>query len=286
MNPPRRSLLGALGLLLACGALAGTLSGCSSAGATLDPVAQAADVTSAAGDVQMAFSMRMSISALSSPLTATGSGSFDYRAHEGQIALAMAGLPAAATAALGSGELHIEELFKSGAVYVRSPLFAGHLPNGARWLKFDAAKLAGGLDAADLMSGESNPAQFLEYLRERGGTVTTVGSETLAGVQTTHYRGAIDVSEALHELPSSERATAQAALKQAGLSSIPFDVWVDGQHRVRRMQTSLSMSLAGQPASLQMTIDFSGYGSSTPPIRAPAASEVAELPSALPSLGA
>jgi hypothetical protein len=51
LSPSR--LLSALGALLAAGALAGALSGCGASSATLDPVAQAAEVTSATGGVQM-----------------------------------------------------------------------------------------------------------------------------------------------------------------------------------------------------------------------------------------
>jgi hypothetical protein len=279
MNVPRPRLLSALAIVLTAGALAGAVSGCGSSSATLDPVAQAADVTSAAGGVHMRFSMSVSIPNVSSPLTATGKGFFNYRSHEGKFALDMGGLPSSATTALGGSSFHVEELFKGTTIYVGSPLLASHLPGGARWMKVDAAKLGGlvGIDAQNLTSGASNPAQFLEYLRAHGGNATVVGSETLGGVPTTRYRGSIDLRQIAQSLPQSERATAQKALEllssQVGLSSIPFEVWIDKQHRVRRMEMNFSLDAAGQTGGVQITVDFFGYGR-TPSVTAPADSEV------------
>lgn len=47
---------------------------------------------------------------------------------------------------------------------------------------------------------------------------------------------------------------------------------------------NLSLAAAGSPAGVQITMGFSNYGSSTPAVTAPAASEVAELPGGLPGL--
>jgi hypothetical protein len=266
-------------MVLTAGALAGVVSGCGSSSATLDPVAQAAEVTSASGGVNMQFSMRLTIPNLGSPVTASGRGFFNYTAHEGEFALDMAGLPTSTVTALGGGSFHVEEVLKGTTVYVGSPVLASHLPGGARWMKLDLSKLGGlaGIDASSLTSGESNPAQFLEYLRSHGGSITTVGSETLDGVHTTRYRGSIDLRTIAQSLPQSERSKAQAALEQVssqtGLSSIPFEVWIDDQHRVRRMEINMSLNVAGQSGGMQMAIDFSGYGH-TPTVKTPSDSEV------------
>lgn len=281
LSPSR--LLSALGALLAAGALAGALSGCGASSATLDPVAQAAEVTSATGGVQMRLNMSLSIPGLGSSVTATGHGFFNYKAHEGELAIDMSGLPSSATEALGGGPVHVDELMKSTTIYVGSPLFAGRLPGGARWMKVDLKKLGGvaGIDVQSLMSGESNPAQFLEYLRAHGGSVHTVGSTMLRGVHTTRYQGSIDLHQIAQSLPESERGAAQAQLdklaSQIGLSSIPFEVWVDDQHRVRRIEMNISINAAAQQGGMRMTIDFSGFGA-TPKVTVPADSEVFSAP--------
>jgi len=280
MNLPTGKLLRALAAFAAAGAIAVSSTGCGSTSATLDPVAQAAEVTSASGGVHMRMSMHLTIPGLETPVTATGQGFFNYKTHEGKLGLDMTGLPSSATSVLGGGTLHVDELMKSTSIYVGSPVFASHLPGGAHWMKVDLSKI-GGLDIQSLTSGESNPAQFLEYLRAHGGSVTEVGSGSLGGVHTTRYHGTIDLKKVADALPESERAAAKASIQQlsseTGLSSIPFDVWVDGQHRVRRIEMNISVNVAGQNAGMVLTIDLSHYGP-TPTITAPADSEVFSAP--------
>lgn len=287
MNLPVGKLLRALAALAAAGAIAVLSTGCGSTSATLDPVAQAAEVTSASGGVHMRMSMHLMIPGLTSPVSATGQGFFNYKTHEGKLALEMTGLPSSATSVLGSGALQVEELIKSTSIYVGSPVFASHLPGGARWMKVDLSKI-GGIDIQSLTSGESNPAQFLEYLRAHGGSVTQVGSESLGGVHTTRYHGTIDLNKVAENLPESERAAAKASIQQltaeTGLSSIPFDVWVDDQHRVRRIEMNISVNVAGQNAGMVLKIDLSKYGP-TPAVTAPADSEVFSAPASISGIG-
>jgi hypothetical protein len=272
-------LLSILAAIAAAVALAVVASGCGSSSATLDPVAEAAETTSASGGVHMELNMSVSSPALSSPVAVSGQGFFNYKTREGSFSLEITGLPAAAAATLGSGGLHIDELMKSSTIYVGSPLFAGRLPGGARWMKIDLAKVGGalGLNLQSLTSGESNPAQLLEFLRGHGGSVTTVGREVLEGVNTTRYRGSIDLQKLAQTLPAAERGPARGALEQlsaqSGLSSFPFEVWVDDQHRVRQMAMSISLSMGGEKAEVQITINLSRFGP-TPAVTAPSASEV------------
>jgi hypothetical protein len=272
-------LLSSLAVLAAVSAPALAASGCGSSSATLDPVAQAAEATSAAGGVRMNMTMDLSVGGLSSPVVVTGRGFFNYKTHEGSFSIDMTGLPASAAAALGSSGLHIDELMKSSTIYVGSPLFAGRLPGGARWMKIDLGQVGGalGLNLQGLTSGESNPAQFLEYLRSHGGSVTTVGGEVLQGVHTTRYRGTLDLQKLAQALPAAERGQVSAAIEklsqQSGLTGIPFEVWVDDQHLVRRIAMDLSLSAGGQQAGAQMTIDLSGFGP-TPSVAVPSSSEV------------
>jgi hypothetical protein len=259
--------------LAAAIALVLAISGCGSTSATLDPVAQAAEVTSQAGGAHIALTAHLSAAGLPAPLTINGQGFFNYRSQEGTIGLDMAGLPTVA------GALHMEEIFKSAALYIGSPLFAGKLPGGAHWMKLDIARFgqALGLDLQSLTGGQSNPAQFLEYLKASGGTVTSVGHELVRGVPTTHYRGTIDLSKVADMLPGGNRAQLHAALAkviaQIGASSLPVDVWVDSARLVRRMEIVISASAGGQSLRMQMSVELFGFGP-TPPVTAPAQGDV------------
>lgn len=268
-----------IAMLAATAALAVASSGCGSTSTVLDPVAQAAEETSNAGGAHMTLSVQVSANALPSPFTMSGTGFFNYRTHEGMLSFDLAGLPAAATANLPGGTLHMEELFKSSTVYVGSPLFAGKLPGGAKWMKIDISRVgqAFGFDVQQLAGGQTNPAQFLEYLKASGGGVTAVGHDTIRGVPTTHYRGVIDLNKLADVLPAASRDQARAALAklvtQTGSSGIPVDVWVDSHKLVRRMRMALGVSTGGQQAQVQLSIDLFDFGATTT-VAAPPQGEV------------
>jgi len=259
-------------------ALALVTSGCGSSGVTLDPVAQAAEVTSHAGGAHIALTARISASGSSVPFTMTGEGFFNYSSQEGSLTLDMSGIPALGGASLAGG-LHMQEMFKSSTIYVGSPLFAGKLPGGAHWIKLSLARVGQslGFNLQQLAGGQSNPAQFLEYLRASAGAVTPVGRELVRGVPTTHYKGTVDLRKAADVVPSSDRAQLRAALAKViartGVASLPVESWVDAHGLVRRMTLALSLPLAGQTLQMQMTIDLFGFGA-TPRVTPPSSGDV------------
>jgi hypothetical protein len=248
------------------------MAGCGSSGVALDPVAQAAEVTSHAGGAHMSLAAQIDAGGLS--VTMSGEGFFNYMAQEGMLTLSVSGLPAAAGAP-APGSLRMQELFKSSTVYIGSPLFAGKLPGGAHWMKLDLGRLgdAFGVSLQQLAGGQSNPAQFLEYLRASGGAVTAVGHEPVRGVPTTHYRGTVDLAKVAGVMPSANRAQLRAALAkliaQSGIKSLPVDVWVDGHGLVRRMTLVLSSPAGGLKLQMHMTLELFDFGA-TPPVAPPA----------------
>jgi len=278
LGSPSRLLRG-LALVLMAGAIAAATSACGSTSATLDPVAQAADVTSATGGVHMQMTLHANVPGLGTDASATGSGFFNYGTREGKFAIEVSGLPALAAKLLGSGPLRVEDLVKGSSIYLSSPLFAGDLPGGARWVKVDLSKVGAvaSMGLPSLTMGVVNPAQILEYLRAHGGSITTVGSETLDGVPTTRYRVTLNLAKVAEGLPESERSAARAAIEQlssqTGVSSVPFDVWIDGQQHVRRIEANISTDVVGQHVGAQLIVNLSGFGQ-TPTVTAPAASEV------------
>ena len=265
--------------LAAAVALAASGSGCGSTSAVLDPVAQAADATAQVGGAHLALAIEVSAGVLPAPLTISGVGFFNYKTREGMLSMDMAGVPDTSGTNLPSGSVHMEELFSSSTVYIGSPLFAGKLPGGAQWMKIDIGKVgqAIGFDVQQLAGGQSNPAQFLEYLKASGGTVTPVGRERVRGVSTTHYKGAIDLSKVADVLPSANRDQLRAALSkliaQTGSAGIPVDVWVDGHRLVRRITMAFAIASGAQQAHTRMTIELFSFGS-TPSITPPPQAEV------------
>jgi hypothetical protein len=255
------------------------LSGCGSSTATIDPVAQAAVATTHAGGAQMSMRAQIELGSGSGPLTMTGTGDFNFARHEGEIVSEMSGLPASAQSALHASSLHFTELFANDVLFLESPLFAGKLPGSARWMKLDLKKFAqgAGLDPQSLSSGQSDPAEILDYLKASGGSVTKLGSEIVRGTPTTRYRGTIDLAKAAEKLPGSNRGQLKAAVEkliaQTGSPSIPVEVWVDAHNLVRRMTMSIAEAPSGQLVHVSITLELFNFGA-TPAVNVPTGSEV------------
>jgi hypothetical protein len=273
-----RATLAFLATATAALALALLGAGCgSSASSALDPVAQAAETTSHAGGARISLNIDMNLGGSVGAFSMSGRGSLNFKSREGQIDLSITGLP--------TGPMAMTELFAGDAVYVESGLLAGKLPGGARWLKVDLSKAAKniGVDPQSLTSGESNPGQYLDYLKAAGGDVKVAGTAMVRGAKTTRYTGTVDLRKAADLLPGKDRAAGRGAIEkliaQVGRSSLPIEVWVDEAHRVRKMSMTLELSVSGQRVHAEIGMELFDFGP-TPAVHPPAAGEVYE-----PSLG-
>jgi hypothetical protein len=262
--------------VLAALAAGGAVSGCG-ASATLDPIARAAEVTSRQTGARISLTMQLSSSALPGGLAITANGYIDERHRSGEMSMDLSGIPSA-SALPGGGVGTVQMIFQYPVIYMNMPFLAGRLPEGKTWMKLDLTKAAqtAGIDVSQLSSlNQTDPTQFLTYLRASSGDVATVGSESLDGVPTTHYRATLQLSRILDRLPAGQRGSVQTALEKLGdASAIPVEVWVDTQGRVRRMQ--LSIDPTGAPAaggSGTITISFTSYGP-VPAIVPPPSSQV------------
>jgi hypothetical protein len=270
---------------LVCAAAAIPLAGCgsSSSSTASNQVVRAAFRSTSTSGYRMRFGMLLSSSALPQPIKATGTGRFSVQQHSGAITLAMDfGSIPQISQVLGSSTLLLRELISGTTVYIKLPdALAGKLPSlsSKPWVKIDIAKAAAGSGVPGLGSlvnspASSDPSQFLSYLRA-AGTVTTVGSETVNGIQTTHYRAVIDLDKVPDTLPTSSKSQAKQAIagleKLTNLHQIPVDVWIDGHNLVRRMRLSFRESLpTGQTVSTAITVDIVEYGPQPPPVLPPA----------------
>jgi hypothetical protein len=285
-----RPFIALLGGLAAIAALVGSASGCGSTSATLDPVAEAAQTTTHAGGALVSITGSITSPNTGTTLTLEGQGSMNFSAHEGNLVLVMSGLPASLQSRLHGRSLQMSELFKSGSLYIGSPLFAGQLPGGARWLRLDLTRLgqAIGLDPTSLASGGADPTATLKYLSAGGGTASIVGHEAVRGVATTHYAGTLDLLKAAEAAPHANRAELRAAFRKlitaAGGARVPVEAWVDSHHLIRRISIALTIDANGHKVQTKVQLEYHDFGP-TPSVNAPAASDVFDItPEALGSL--
>jgi hypothetical protein len=288
-------VLRALAALTAAGALiagALTISGCG-ASATLDPIARAAEVSSQQSGAHIAMTMQFSAPGLpgGSSYTIAANGWFNEKAHSGEMSMDLSNLPGMSALPGGSGNGQVQVIFLYPTIYMNMPFLAGKLPEGKTWMKLDITKAmqAAGVNASSFSSiNQSDPTQFLQYLRASSGDIVKLGEETIDGVATTHYHATLQLSRILEHLSGDQQAAVKEAMEKLGTAgAIPVEVWIDAQGRVRRMQLSLSGlgAAAGAAAttpgaasataglSMSITVDFTSYGPG-PAIVAPPANAV------------
>ena len=175
--------------------------------------------------------------------------------------------------------MQLDMILEGTTAYVKLPsaLTTALQTSGRSWLKLDVAKLAGVPGLSSLASGPttSNPTQTLQMLESVSGSVMNLGQERVDGFQTTHYRANLSLARLVDGLPSAERSAAQqvfSTLQQALPGGVlPIDVWIDGHRLVRRITTSMDLSLpTGANMQEATTVDFSDYGPQSPPATPPA----------------
>lgn len=274
----RRGMAGTAVVLMGAGAL---VTGCGGGGSnanasktgSLPPLVRAADVSNGTQGEELTINGKITSSALSTPITISGSGTVDKASRSGKFSFTLGGLPTI-------GSLALNEVITSTTIYVQLPpqlaSLASSALGGKSWIKI-------GLQQAGVSSGSlaglSNPAtadpsQYLTYLRGVGAKVTNLGTATVVGRATTHYRATIDLSTIVGKLPPADRAAASAGIaaleKSTGSSTLPIDVWVDGQSLIRQMELNLDLHASGSTSTVNLTIEIPSYGPQPAPSPPPA----------------
>ena len=246
-----------LGILLALLlALAASACGGSEPAAQQPPqdvVALAASKTNDAGTYKV--DTTSSIEVAGQTFEMSGTGAFDGESQRGHTSF---------TASIAGQNFDMEAVYALPAVYLRYPpgLVAG-VSEEKPWVKLDLDQLGQetGLDLAQVVqTGQPNPSQGLRFLN--GFTDTqTVGTEDVRGVETTHYKGVVDLRRLAEEDPSLKGTLDQLAA-QTGVTLMPVEVWIDGANLVRRMRQSFEGAQmdAGVQVDMTTTTELYDFG--------------------------
>jgi hypothetical protein len=265
----RRALLG-----LALVALAVALTACGGAADALDPVAEAATKSADAGGASVQMQISYTVGSDTGEMSA--SGRFDR--DEGELTFDMSKLFTGAGAPAGAGGpmrmIYTKEDGHS-ILYMTMPFLSTMLPGGKTWVKADIDKLAGmmGQSFGQLVGQSSqNPGDTLAMLRSVGD-VEKVGTDTVDGVDATHYRATIDLAKAIAQKGVPE-ATVQRLRESGAPAQLPVDVWVgDDDGLPRKMEMGYDAETQGSPVSTRMTMTFADWGSDVS-VDSPPANEV------------
>jgi hypothetical protein len=265
---PRVAALVALAVLTlaltACGG-SGKSGRTTTAAATVSAVSDAVAKTAKAGSEHAVIAAV--VSAGGNRVTVDGSGDFDSTRQTGSL-----------RARLGVGGLQstVEEVLSGKTVYVSSPLFSTVLPAGKTWVKLDLASATKtlGVNASALTS--QDPGAALEQLRALTG-LRQLGTAAVDHVQTTHYRGRVDVAK----LTPAVRSLVSAS----GAAFGPVDVWVGADGYVHRIRVTTTASSGGQRAKTVVTMTLSDYGETVSVSVPPASATVDAGTVKIPGLG-
>jgi hypothetical protein len=204
----------------------------------------------------LAFAMKGTVTTGGQQVPLSARGVFDRNSQRGEFTT---------KTKLGSRAFTVRQIAVKQQLYLRSPIFAGKLPGGKSWLKIDVAQAARvpglNLDALGVSGPSQDPAQGLDYL-QGAGAATRLGAAKVNGVATTRYRVQVDLKRAVKR---SAKATAKHSLDRlisslGGPTMLPVEVWIDGDHLVRRQHVKYSATVAGARSAFDITTDYTAYG--------------------------
>jgi hypothetical protein len=259
---------------LASVAMAIALSGCGATKAiseAVDPVARAATTTSHTAGYRMSVSTVATTAGTT--VRGTMTGVIDTARHTGAFTT---------HETVAGHAVSIVERLSGTTIYMKLPNQSSldSLTGGKPWLKLDFSRALGAFGLGGLTTQSSNPAQFIDYLRTVGAKHTRVGTETIDGVSTTHYRVVINLDNYPKLFPADRRSAAArgvSTLEDAiGSHTMPMDAWIDSQNLLRRMSLSFGECVQSQRLKLAMTMNLSDYGRQAVPA-APSASDAYDL---------
>jgi hypothetical protein len=270
----RAPLLAGLGVaVLAAVAVAIAAAGGGGGGGTSPQSAaltQAAYVTGRAPG--MRFAMMVTASVGEHHFGFESQGSIDEQRAEGVLSMSIAGQ-------------QVKEIIKNPYVYVQLPSSATALTGGKPWARANVASYSQSMGMPNPFDDNGTPTQTLQML-DASGEVSKLGGESVDGVATTHYHAVVSFSRYAAQAPGAQRAAIVAEGKLisrlTGSSSLPLDVWVDAQDRVRRL--NISMNVCTPAGTLTETIDMRLYDFAPQPVvTVPPESEVSDVSSSLDS---
>ncbi|MEU6610673.1 DUF1396 domain-containing protein [Streptomyces shenzhenensis] len=177
------------------------------------------------------------------------------------------------------GEMEIRLIDK--AMYLGGNAEMAKEMDGKSWIKFDMSALGeeGGLNMDQLGAGEAgkNPAADSTFLTG-SKDVKEVGTETVDGVETTHYKGTVsldDLRTTLKDEDKEVRERREASIEQyeeMGIDAMTMDMWIDGENHTKQFR----MRGDAKKGPLDMTITFLDYNEPVK-VTAPPAKDTADL---------
>ncbi|MFJ8143644.1 DUF1396 domain-containing protein [Streptomyces sp. NPDC096048] len=166
------------------------------------------------------------------------------------------------------------------AMYIGGGAEAAKELDGKSWIKFDLAALGADKELNQLggaSQADKNPATESTFLTG-AKDVEKVGTETVDGVKTTHYKGTVTLADLEKSIGDEDAATREKRRKsleqyeKMGLDKLTMDMWVDGDDQTKQFR----MRGDADKGPLDMTITFLGFNEPVK-VTAPPAKDTVDL---------
>lgn len=281
-------------------ALALVAAGCGGSSGSIPELASLTQVakTSASADTAkfaLTFEMSLPVPGANGSLSFSAEGGFDTPAKRSQMTIDLSSLAelmqqvgsslgGKVTGDLGNpGDWKLVAIQDGDVVYLNFPLIAKELPDGKTWVKGNAEDFSktdtSGLDQFGSLSG-MDPRDIFGFLKAVSGSIESVGTEEVRGVETSHYRATLDPAKLTELVPAEQRKAlggVDEAARQAGLTELPLDVWIDEDQRIRKLSIDLDTKMPGSDESVRASFVVELYDYGTPlELELPPADQVAD----------
>ncbi|MBA0053806.1 hypothetical protein E0L36_23995 [Streptomyces sp. AJS327] len=181
-------------------------------------------------------------------VTVDGKGAFDFRKRTGRLTLR---LPVGTSGARPGERRVVRELVTPGALYLKNR--GGGVPPD-KWVRVRTAELR---DGNLVTGGATDPVSASELLRG-ARQVRFQSARRLSGERVWGYSGVVDLERAAATAYPAWRAQLASAAKGFSERSVPFDAYLDGQGRLRKVQ--YRFRVAGMAGGVTSTTVLFGFG--------------------------
>jgi hypothetical protein len=256
--------------LAAAGAIviiAAGVAGCASGGSPAGKpgtTSTAAAAQSPEQAIQLAASTARDINSFTATMSLQGSigtsgeafnlaGTISEQLHPSVLAEADYSTFSAAGQSIPGG---MSEIITTSSLYMKLAILTQELHTTKPWIEipFSALTKASGVDISSLFSQlQTNSPLDQSQLFAGAENVKKAGTGVVDGVPVTEYTGTVSMSRALDKLPASLRNTFGQDIEKAGITSVRFTEWVDGQHQVRKTTVTESGSAITETITTTIT---------------------------------
>jgi len=211
------------------------LAGCAAQQSPVTLLAAAGTETQDAGSAK--FTLKQDFEG--GPIAGQGieaTGAVDFAEQRGHLEFDISSLlPPGAPV---TGDETFRAVFDGPTVYMQLPIPGLPTP----WVRVEAGELEGLQGLEQLESFSNDPSQAFAFLQGASDDVEEVGTEDVRDVSTTHYRMTIDLQRAAEQAPEDARPFLEQQAEVLGTDTLPMEVWLDEEGRVRRQSFTIDLS--------------------------------------------